>query len=193
VAGAASRGNLVSTREAILRGALAVVGEHGVGGLTNRRIVAAAGVSLGTLTYHFPSQTELLREAMLLFVEEETAKLGAIVDAYRAAGLTVEQAAAVVEHVIAQLPFGTDELGSMELYLQSARDPGLREASSRCFAAYDELAVTILEALGVPDPQRLAEPVVALIAGLQLRRLATGATDVGAAQPLMMLIRGAHS
>ncbi|WP_086838210.1 TetR family transcriptional regulator [Amycolatopsis kentuckyensis] len=191
MAGAASRDKLVSTREAILRGALTVVGEHGVGGLTNRRIVAAAGVSLGTLTYHFTSQTALLREAMLLFAEEETAKLGAIVDGYRSEGLSVEQAASVVEHVIAQLPFGADELGAHELYLQAARDPELHEASSRCFAAYDELAVTILSALGVPDPARLAGPVVALIAGLQLRRLATGETDTPVAEPLMMLLRGA--
>jgi hypothetical protein len=32
---------------------------------------------------------------------------------------------------------------------------------------------------------------VALIAGLQLRRLATGDTDTPVAEPLMMLIRGA--
>ncbi len=179
----------MSTREEILRATLKVVGEQGVGGLTNRRIVAVAGVSLGTLTYHFPSQTELLREAMLLFAEEETAKLAAIVEQHQ--GLSLEEAATVVEHVIEQLPFGTDELAPHELYLQAARDPGLREASARCFAAYDELATTILGALGLPDPARVAGPVVALIAGLQLRRLATG-TDVPAAEPLMMLLHGAR-
>ncbi|MFE0022319.1 TetR/AcrR family transcriptional regulator [Amycolatopsis sp. NPDC059021] len=188
----AARDGLVSTREAILRATLTVVGERGVGGLTNRRIVAAAGVSLGTLTYHFPSQTELLREAMLLFAEEETAKLAGLVEGYREAGLSVEQAAVVVEHVIAELPFGTQELAPHELWLQAARDPDLREASERCFAAYDELAVTILRALHVPDAERLAGPVVALIAGLQLRRLATGASAVPAAEPLMMLLRGAQ-
>ncbi|MEU4674393.1 TetR family transcriptional regulator [Amycolatopsis sp. NPDC023774] len=188
MAPAQARKGVVNTRDAILRATLEVVGEQGVGGLTNRRIVAAAGVSLGTLTYHFPSQTELLREAMLLFAEEETAKLAAIADAHSA--LSIEQAAAVVEHVIEQLPFGTDDLAPHELYLQAARDPGLREASARCFAAYDDLATTILRALGVPDPERFAGPVVALIAGLQLRRLSTG-TDVPAAEPLMMLLRGA--
>ncbi|MBB4686673.1 TetR/AcrR family transcriptional regulator [Amycolatopsis jiangsuensis] len=187
MAGTPARAGVVNTRDAILRATLRVVGEQGVGGLTNRRIVAAAGVSLGTLTYHFPSQTELLREAMLLFAEEETAKLATIVDGYRADDLSLEQAATVVEQVIEQLPFGTDELAPHELYLQAARDPGLREASRRCFAAYDELATTILGALGLPDPARLAAPVVALIAGLQLRRLATGA-DVPAAEPLMMLL-----
>lgn len=187
-----ARDQLVNTRDAILHAVIRVVGEVGVGGLTNRRIVAAAGVSLGTLTYHFPSQTALLREAMLQFVEEETAKLGAIVDGYRSDGLTVEQAAAVVEQVIAQLPLGTNELAPHELYLQAARDPELRDAAERCFVAYDELAVTILRALGVPDPERLARPVVALIAGLQLRRLATGSTGVPAAESLMMLLRGSQ-
>jgi AcrR family transcriptional regulator len=191
MAGAPARDGVVSTRDSILRATLKVVGEVGVGGLTNRRIVAAAGVSLGTLTYHFPSQTELLREAMLLFAEEETAKLTAIVDAHRADGLNLEQGAAVVEHVIKQLPFGTDELAPHELYLQAARDPALREASSRCFAAYDDLAIAILRALGVAEPERLAGHVVALIAGLQLRRFSTG-VDVPAAEPLMMLLRGAQ-
>jgi AcrR family transcriptional regulator len=92
VAPAPARKGVVNTRDAILRATLEVVGEQGVGGLTNRRIVAAAGVSLGTLTYHFPSQTELLREAMLLFAEEETAKLAAIADAHSADGLSLEQA-----------------------------------------------------------------------------------------------------
>ena len=191
MAGAPARDGVVSTRDSILRATLKVVGEVGVGGLTNRRIVAAAGVSLGTLTYHFPSQTELLREAMLLFAEEETAKLTAIVDAHRADGLDLEQGAAVVEQVIKQLPFGTDELAPHELYLQAARDPALREASSRCFAAYDDLAIAILRALGVAEPERLAGHVVALIAGLQLRRFSTG-VDVPAAEPLMMLLRGAQ-
>ena len=191
MAGSEAPPGVLSTRDAILRATLKVVGEQGVGGLTNRRIVAAAGVSLGTLTYHFPSQTELLREAMLLFADEETTKLASIVEGYRSQGLSLEQAATVVEHVIKQLPFGTDELAPHELYLQSARDPGLHEASAKCFAAYDELAVTILTALGLPDPERAAGPVVALIAGLQLRRLATGA-DVPAAEPLMMLLHGAR-
>ncbi len=191
MAGPQARDRLVSTRETILHAALKVVGEQGVGGLTNRRIATTAEVSLGTLTYHFPSQTELLREAMLLFVEEETAKLTGFVDAYREQGLSVEQAASVVEQVIAQLPFGTDELGAHELYLQAARDPGLQDAAARCFAAYDELALVILRTLGVPSPELLTGPVVALIAGLQLRRLATGDDGVPVALPLMMLIRGA--
>ena len=67
----------------------------------------------------------------------------------------------------------------------------MRDATARCFAAYDELAVTILRALGLPDAERLAGSVVALLAGLQLRRLATGtASATQAAEALTMLARG---
>lgn len=41
-----------SARDAIRAAALRVIGEHGIAGLTNRRVAAAAGVSLGSLTYH---------------------------------------------------------------------------------------------------------------------------------------------
>ncbi|MGC7093683.1 TetR/AcrR family transcriptional regulator [Amycolatopsis lurida] len=181
----------MSAREAILRAALKVVGEQGVAGLTNRRIVAEAGVSLGSLTYHFPSQTELLRQAMLLFAAEEAKKLTELAETHRTDGISVEQAAVAVEHVLEQMTFTTDDIAPLELYLQAGRDPELRDATQRCFAAYDELATTILAALGVPDPQRLAGPVVALIAGLQLRRLATGeAPATPASTALTMLIHG---
>jgi DNA-binding transcriptional regulator YbjK len=184
---------MVTTREGILRAALKVIGEQGVAGLTNRRIAADAGVSLGTLTYHFTSQNDLLRQAMLLFAKQETAQLSALVETHRSEDLTVEQAAAVVERVIEQMSMGTYEIAPLELYLQAGRDPELRDSTRRCFAAYDELATTILSALGVPEPGRLAEAAVALIAGLQLRRLATGTTSATpAAEALTMLVRGAE-
>ncbi|WP_240686902.1 TetR/AcrR family transcriptional regulator [Amycolatopsis suaedae] len=164
----------MSTRDDILRAALTVVGEQGVAGLTNRRIAAAAGVSLGSLTYHFASQTELLREAMLRFAEQEAAQLTALAEAHRAEGLGLEEVARLVERVIEQLPFGTNEIAALELYLHAGRDGGLRESARRCFAGYDELATTVLTALGVPEPERTATQVVALIVGMQLRRLATG-------------------
>ncbi|MFF5986052.1 TetR/AcrR family transcriptional regulator [Prauserella flavalba] len=183
----------MNTREAILRAALHVIGEQGVAGLTNRRIVAEAGVSLGSLTYHFPSQTELLREALLLFVEDETGRLAGLAEAQRAEDLSLADAAATVERVLEAMPMSIDEIASLELYLQAGRDPELRDAAGRCFAAYDELTVTILRALGVPGPERLAGPVVALIAGLQLRRLATGAPPATpAGDALLMLIGGAQ-
>jgi len=43
------------------------IGQDGVAAVTNRRIAKEAGVSLGSVTYHFETQHELLRESLLHF------------------------------------------------------------------------------------------------------------------------------
>lgn len=180
-------------RERILRAVLRVIGASGVAGVTNRRVAAEAGVSLGSITYHFAAQTELLREALLLFVREETARLTAFARAQQAE-LTVAQAAALVEQVVESTTFGREEIAPLELYIQAGRDPSLRDAAAECFAAYDALALSVLTAIGVPEPERVTGPVVALVAGLQLRRLATGAAGpTGVAEAVTLLVRPAGS
>lgn len=177
------------TRTSILRATLRVIGSEGVAGVTNRRIAREAGVSLGSITYHFDTQTTLLRESLLLFVSEETERLKAIAEDRASSPVSVDEAAALVEQVVESTAFGSEEIAPLELFIQAGRDPSLRDAASTCFAAYDALAGSILSALGLPA--RLAGPVVALIAGLQLRRLATGEpgpTRVGDALRLLVSV-----
>lgn len=178
-----------SVKDRILRAVLRVIGAEGIGGVTNRRIAREAGVSLGSLTYHFETQDELLRESLLLFVREETARLLAVAEGRRGEVVSLPRAAALVEQVAESITFGREEISPLELFLHAGRDASLRDAAGSCFAAYDEVALTVLSGLGVPDPERLAGPVVALIAGLQLRRLATGAAGgTGMADALIMLV-----
>ncbi len=54
-------------RDAIYQGAIAVLGEHGLGGTTMDRVAAAAGVAKGSLYNYFRSKDELLT-----FVHEKT-------------------------------------------------------------------------------------------------------------------------
>lgn len=179
------------TRERILRAVLSVIGADGVAGVTNRRVAREAGVSLGSITYHFATQRDLQREALLLFVREETERLAAMAQAHGGEPGSIADAAALVEQVAESTTFGREELAPLELYLQAGRDPDLRDAAAECFAAYDRVAHTVLAGLGVADPERLAGPVIALLAGLQLRRLATGATGgTGIGDALTMLVRG---
>jgi len=180
------------TRERILRATLALLAEEGTAALSNRRIAAAADVSLGSLTYHFPSQASLLRESLLLYVGEEVARLEAVAAALRARRPTPEEVAADVEALVGRPSGGPGPLAELELHLQAARDPELQEASARCFAAYDGLAASALGALGVADPARHASAFVALITGLGVRRLGTGAAEAEAVTgALLTLLRGA--
>lgn len=182
------------TRERILHATLRVIAEQGVGAVSNRRVASEAGVALGSLTYHFPSQTTLLRESLMLHVAEEVARLEAVAAELRASEATAADAAAEVERVVRRSADKVEPIAELELHLQAARDPELQEASRRCFGAYEEFATAALEALGVPDPARHAPAIVALLSGLAVRRLGTGERDAsGTADALLTLIRGASA
>ena len=180
------------TPERILRATLGLLAEEGTAALSNRRIAAEAEVSLGSLTYHFPSQASMLRESLLLYVGEEVERLEAIAAALQARRPSVEEVAAEVQALIGRPTGGPGPLAELELHLQAARDPELQEASARCFAAYDTLAASALGALGVADPARHSSAFVALIVGLGVRRLGTGTDESEAAtDALLTMLRGA--
>lgn len=180
------------TRERILRSTLRLIGEHGIGGLSNRRIAAESEVALGSLTYHFPSQSQLLRQALLLYVHEEVQRLQQIAAQIRLSQPTAATAAVEVERVIARSASRLEEIAELELHLQASRDPSLQDASERCFAAYEEVAAAALSTLQVPDPERHARAVVAVMCGLGVRRLGSGRGDAeGTAEALLTIIAGA--
>ncbi len=165
----------MTVRDRIIRAVLHIIGSDGIAGVTNRRIAAEAGVSLGSITYHFATQHDLLRESLLHFVSEETRRYTELAEAHRSEDIGIAEVSELVGKVAAGTAFDSEHIAPFELYIQAGRDPRLRQAAADCFAAYDRLAVMILEALGIPDAERAASAVVALITGLQLRRLATGA------------------
>src|SRR6185436_3740667 len=110
------------TRVRILHATLRVIAAGGVGAVSNRRVAAEAGVALGSLTYHFPSQTDLLRESLLLYAEEEVTRLERLAAELRRAaaggdGVSAEQAAAVVEQVAARDAGRPEEIAELELHL----------------------------------------------------------------------------
>ena len=158
-------------RERILRATLTVIGRHGIGAVTHRAVAEEAGVPLGTLTYWFAAKDDLLREALLLFVEEETGRLRGV-EATLEAGLEPQ---VIADRFAAALEAGGDgSLPQFELYLEAARNPALREAAERCFAAYDDIVRTALRAVGFEEGAPEAALFVSLADGLGLRRLAGG-------------------
>lgn len=182
---------LGEARRRLLQATLEVIGTEGIAAVTNRRVAGRAGVSLGSLTYHFATQAELLREALILQVDEEVARIEAITARIGEAGVALEELVAEAEGLVAASAEDPAQLAELDLHLHAARDPALREASARCFAAYDALAAAALGALGLPEADARAHLVVAMFNGLALRRLALRAPDAaGVAEALMVLVRG---
>lgn len=183
-------GASAGTRNRILDGALALVAEQGLSALTNRNLAQRAEVSLGSLTYHFASQEDLLREALLRFVEREAARLLEISERLREADPA--RSAAEVQELLSRET--ASRLAKLELYLYAARHPALQGAARKCFDAYDGVVEAAIRALGLPATSGLAATAVAVIDGLQIRRLATGDEEqLPAAEALMTLLRGAQS
>jgi AcrR family transcriptional regulator len=178
-------------RERILRATLELIASGGIAAVTNRRVAASAGVSLGSLTYHFTSQTQLLRESLLLYAEEETARREQIARGLAGEKPGVEQVAEAVAQLAALPADIPRQIAELELHLHAARDPELRDASRRCFAAHEQIATAALTALGIPDGELHAPTVVALMTGLAVRRLAAGGRDAqGTSEALLALVRG---
>ncbi|MCB5167532.1 TetR family transcriptional regulator [Streptomyces bambusae] len=176
------------TRQSIVDAVLRIIGQDGVAAVTNRRIAKEAAVSLGSVTYHFATQHDLLRESLLHFVTEETRTFTALADDC-SDGLDLGQAVEVVARVAGGTAFDDRHIAPFELYVQAGRDERLRAAAAECFAAYDRLAARILGQLGVPDAERMAGVAVALVFGQQLRRLATGAPAEDLVDALLVLTR----
>ncbi|MGW7001580.1 TetR/AcrR family transcriptional regulator [Streptomyces sp. NPDC054933] len=186
-------GKTADTRQSIIDAVLRIIGEDGVAAVTNRRIAKEAEVSLGSVTYHFATQHQLLRESLLHFVAEETRRFTELASQCRSEEIDIDGAAAIVGQVAQSTVFDSRHIAPFELYVQAGRDERLRAAAAECFAAYDRLAAQILTGLGVPDAERLAGSAVALVLGLQLRRLATGSSAEELVDALQLLVRGAHS
>lgn len=183
----------MAAREQILHSTIELIGSEGIGAVSNRRVASAAGVALGSLTYHFPDQSKLLHEALVLYAEEEVQRFGEVATRLRAQQAGTDDVLAEVQRaILASAERTTEGVAELELHLHASRNPELRDASQRCFAAYDDFATAALEALNVPEPARYARAVVALLTGMAVRRHGTGEQDIEtAATALQAMLRGA--
>lgn len=164
----------VAPRDRILRAVLDLVAERGIGALSHRQIAARAGVSLGTLSYHFPDRPALLRESLRLFASEEVARIETVGRGLRSGEHGLEDLGGLVVQVLAGAADVSHVVAQFELYLHVTRDGDLRDAVIECQRAYDDLAEEALRLLGVHDPEGIAPLVVSMVDGLALRRVLTG-------------------
>ncbi|TXS57528.1 TetR/AcrR family transcriptional regulator [Streptomyces sp. t39] len=176
-------------RQRIIEAVLHLIRRDGVAAVTNRLIAEEAGVSLGSVTYHFATQHELLREALLHFARDESRRFTALSEEYTGADTTGGEVLTGRGGDGAAPACG--DIATFALYVEAGRDERLRPAAAEAFTAYDRLAARILAGLGVPDPEPHAAAAVALVMGLHLRRLATGSPEEALVDAVLLLARGA--
>ncbi len=146
-------------RDRIIDAALEVIAADGVSGTTHRRIAARADVPLGSMTYHFDSMDQILREAFGRFATTFSQRF----EDRLSTALSHEQAIeAVVAIIHEDAPRRSDEVIIMhELYTLAARDPEYRTITR-------DWMVASRRALELHFDVRTARELDALIEGLSI-------------------------
>lgn len=148
-------------RDRIIDACLDVIAEHGVAGTSHRRVAGAAGVPLGSMTYHFAGMDALLLEAFTRF--SRSVSLG--FEQRMARASTREEAAeAIIAHIEQDL-LGTprDLTLTLELYTLAAREPDYRRLTHAWMSASRVVLETHLD----PTTARMID---ALVEGLTIHR-----------------------
>jgi TetR/AcrR family transcriptional regulator, regulator of biofilm formation and stress response len=180
-------------RWAIVEAALTVIGRGGVDAVTHRAVAVEAGVPLAATTYYFGSKAELVQSALELVIArsgeivEECTRIEGRLDCD---GL-VERLAAFA---VAQLEDREAPLiAQYELMLEAARRAHLRPLAERWSEAYMGGLVDLVRVSPLPDPERSAELLSALIEGTLLEQLSLPRDDFadGVLRPMLELaVRG---
>ncbi|MCX2729348.1 TetR family transcriptional regulator [Saccharopolyspora sp. NFXS83] len=158
-------------RARIIDAVLGLIADEGVAGTSHRKVATRADVPLGSMTYHFASMDELLREAFSRFT-------GAVIDRFEArlaAAHGIDEARLAVVDIIHADVFTTrdDVVLTHELYALAAREPAYRELISEWMRRSEE-------ALGRHFDPDIAREIDALIEGLTIHRaLGSGGLDRG--------------
>lgn len=176
-------------RREIAQAVIVVVAEHGVRGLTHRRVAEAADVPLGSTTYHFSTLDDLLAAGLELAAERNLAMMHRSARTL-ASGESRDLPTWLTDLVIDMVTTQRESnIAERELYLEAIRTPALRPAATRwddqlvrllephmdsrdaawlAVWALDGLAITLLIAEDPPDRDRIIA---------QMRRLCEGLTD----------------
>jgi len=146
-------------RARIIDAALEVIAAEGVAGTSHRKVAARADIPLGSMTYHFASMEQLLREAFTRFARTITAQFEARLAAARDLPAAVEAVADIIHGAMPP----ADLVLTHELYALAAREPAYRDLVG-------EWLRHCQEALQRHFDPTTAHEINALIEGLALHR-----------------------
>ncbi len=159
--------------EPLLDAALEIVAEHGVNAVTVRAVAERAGVSPGTVSYHFATADELLVKALergALQTAEMLERLALDLQStdWDDETLVHAFAAAFARHLEEHR---VRHLACFELQLLAARRPELVPQATNIHLAYARVGRMAALAYGVPDVDAFAIRMTAMVTGLTLTEL----------------------
>src|SRR2546421_3961964 len=135
-------------RARIAKAAVEVVAQRGIDGVTHRSVAAAAGVPLGSTTYHFATLDDLLEVALAQAAEKN---VHALKEWESALPPGADFAAALAELVMGYINEQyRDTVVEYDLYIAALHRPALRKAS----AAWDEALIASSGPPPTPLPGR---------------------------------------
>ena len=151
------------TVEQILLSARSVLIEHGHAGFTTRRVAAAARISPGNLSYHFPSKRELLRALIAQLVTDYAAQFQKILSSAEIpAGQELRQ---LVQWLLADAVTEEGVYTFRELWAMSLHDEVIRDAVDDL---YDTLMGLVAELLQRSHPTVDANAIREVVQSLAL-------------------------
>jgi DNA-binding transcriptional regulator YbjK len=170
---------MADRRTEILDGALRVLAEHGMRGLTHRAVDTAAGIPQGSTSYYFRSRSALVAGCVERILELDFAVEG---PAVRAIGGDVRALVEVLVDVAVSLVTTQRHrtLARYELSLAAMRDPQLRATLVRAGDTLRAFGADMLRTLGATDAVRSAEELAATLDGLMFTALVRGPHDPAA-------------
>ncbi|RSD13884.1 TetR/AcrR family transcriptional regulator [Amycolatopsis eburnea] len=136
-------------RARIAKAAIEVVAQRGIDGVTHRSVAAAAGVPLGSTTYHFATLDDLLEVALHEAAEKN---VHALKEWESALPPDADFAAALADLVMGYINEQyRDTVVEYDLYVAALHRPALRKAS----AAWDEALIAFFGSRTDPLTGRL--------------------------------------
>lgn len=156
-------------RQALLEAAIRVVASHGLRGLTYRSVAAEAGVTHGSVRYHFGDWGTLVEEALTLCV-------GRSIDTTNLSTGTgdLEDFAAFLDVAVDDDP--DREAFQFELALESRRRPELKLMIERVYDTYRDTVRDVLRRNGIDD-EDFALLVFAALDGLAFQQTVFGSAE----------------
>ncbi len=168
---------MTDRRTGILDGALRVLAEQGMRGLTHRAVDGAAGLPAGSTSYYFRSRAALVAGCVERLLELDLRIEAAAAPAVSGPDELVEALVGVGVSMATGQRYRT--LARYELSLAAAREPDLRAALVRGGDAVRQVVAQAVGGAGLPDPQRTADELAATLDGLVFTAMLRGPHDPG--------------